>query len=86
MLTPEQEKKVNEDNVWESETRARIEEAFDVIEDCLDKLACSPTRPGMGRYFDACEVHFDDLEFEYYKTLAIIDKEEERKRHAHNRM
>lgn len=66
--------------MWEAETRARIEEAFEVIEDCLDKLTCSPTRPGMERYFDACMVHFDDLEFEYYKTLAIIDKEEERKR------
>lgn len=66
--------------MWEAETRARIEEAFEVIEDCLDKLTCSLTLPGMERSFDSCMVHFDDLEFEYYKTLAIIDKEEERKR------
>lgn len=66
--------------MWEAETRARIEEAFEVIEDCLNKLTCSPTLPFMGTYFDACIVHFDDLEFEYYKTLAIIDKEEARKR------
>ena len=67
--------KVNEDNVWESETRARIEEAFKVIEDCLDKLACSPTRPGMGGYFDECFMHIDDLECSYYKTVARIDRE-----------
>lgn len=66
--------------VWEAETRARIEEAFKVIEDGLDKLTCSPTRPGMGGYFDECFVHIDDLECSYYKTVARIDKEEERKR------
>ena len=72
--------------MWEAETRTRIEAAFEVIEDCLDKLACSQTRPGMGGYFDACLVHIDDLECEYYKTVARIDEEEERKRHAHNYM
>ncbi len=68
------------DNVWEAKTRARIEVAFHIIEDGLDKLTCSPTRPGMGGYFDECFVHIDDLECAYYKAVARIDKEEERKR------
>ena len=67
-------------SVWEAETRARIEAAFKVIDKCIDKLACSPTRYGTGGYFDACLVHIDDLECAYYKAVARIDEEEERKR------
>lgn len=66
---------VSENNVWEAETRARIEAAFEVIEDCLDKLCCSETRKGMGGYFDDCFMYIDDLECAYYKTVARIDRE-----------
>lgn len=66
---------VSKNNVWEAETRARIEEAFDVIDDCLYKLCCSETRKGMGGYFDDCLMYIDDLECAYYKTVARIDRE-----------
>lgn len=70
----------DEKMVWQAETRKRIEEAFDVIEDCLDTLCADEHRYGMGEYFDSCWVHISDLENEYYSCMKRIDYEEERKK------
>lgn len=66
---------MKENYVWEAETRKRLEEALDVIDDCLCKLCAPAERKGMSNDFDYCLECLDGLEYAYKETVARIDRE-----------
>ena len=59
----------------EAETRNRLEEALEVIGDCLGKLSAPEERKGMANDFDHCRECLEDLECAYKETVARIDHE-----------
>lgn len=65
----------NENYVLEAETRKRLEEALDVIDDCLRKLCAQEKRKETADDFDYCWECLGNLEYAYKETVAKIDRE-----------
>lgn len=70
---------VSENNVWESETRKRLESAIEVVNECFDALCKSEIRDGVDGAFFTAWAYIDDAMRVYYKSLKRIDKKEEKK-------